>query len=155
MAEFGFMDQVEVRKPQAAVAGHDDLPPVLQEIERLIGLDLALKLVDGWGGLNLYIPEKLTKNHRLSRTIGLDAAQRLSGVYGGDTIIMPRAHQYKAVQRQIEVYTRHKAGEPVEKLAALFNVTWRAIYIMISRETTRRAKIRYNELMRERGRKVK
>ena len=145
---FGFMDQVEVKKPQAGVAGHDDLPPVLQEIERMIGLELTMKLVERWGGLNLYIPERMPKNHRLARTIGAEAAQRLSGAYGGDTIIMPRAHQYKAVQRQIEVFIRHKAGEPVEKLAAVFNVTWRAIYIMISRENIRRAKIRYSDLMR-------
>jgi Mor family transcriptional regulator len=150
---FGFMSEIEVKKPQAGVAGHDDLPPVLQEIERMIGLELTLKMVERWGGLNVYVPEKLPRNHRLARTIGLEAAQRLSDVYGGDTIIMPRAHQFKCVQRQIEVFQRHKAGEPVEKLAASFGVTWRAIYIMISRENTRRAKIRYSELMRERGRK--
>jgi Mor family transcriptional regulator len=152
MSEFSFYAEVPV-KEVARSSGHPDLPPVLQEIEGLIGHEATMKLVDRWGGLNLYVPESMPKNHRISRTIGADAAQALADVYGGDTINMPRAHIYHAVRRQMEIFRRHRSGEPVEKLAAEYGVTWRAIYKMVSRETVRLAKIRYAEMMRERGRK--
>ena len=153
MAEFDFFKDVPVATAHNDTAGHPDLPHALQEIEALIGFDATMKLVDRWGGVKLYVPSQIGGRHRIARAIGTEAAQRLSNTYGGDRIDMPRAHVYRVVRRQIEVYRRHKAGEPVEKLAAEYGVTWRGIAKMVERETRRRAKIRYDDHMRKHGRK--
>lgn len=58
------------------------LPGILDTINRLIGFELTLKIIDEFGGGDLHIPRQLSAEHPLARTIGLSAAQTLAAELG-------------------------------------------------------------------------
>lgn len=147
MNEFAFMAELPEVEPPCAEGVESVLPQVLKDIEAILGFQQSMRLSEAFGGRVVYVPEKIKAKHKLAKLLGMEDAQKLAKVYGGDSIDMPKAHIYHATMRQIEVTRRHKAGEPVEKLAAEFGVTWRGIYKMIERETRRRARARYREIM--------
>src|SRR5256885_13241472 len=55
----------------------DLLPPLLQDFERLIGLQPTMTLVQRWGGLRIYIPtpDKVTAEHPYAATIGVQRSE--------------------------------------------------------------------------------
>ncbi|MFN3734179.1 hypothetical protein [Comamonas testosteroni] len=63
----------------------DLLPPLLQEFERLVGLQATMALIQKWGGLRVYFPtlERATEDHPYAAVIGIDALLKLAGEYGG------------------------------------------------------------------------
>ena len=69
-----------------------DLPGVLREFERIVGLPATLRIVSIYGGVRLYVPRQMHAGHPLAVLIGVDAAQRLAEVYGGEEHFdIPRA----------------------------------------------------------------
>jgi len=60
------------------------LPGILDTINRLIGFDLTLRLIDEFGGGDLHIPRNIAEDHPLAKTIGIEAAHRLAGELGRD-----------------------------------------------------------------------
>lgn len=55
-----------------------------------LGIETALKLVGGWGGLTLYVPGCLeTPDPLIPAVLGADGADTLIQRYGGQTIRIP------------------------------------------------------------------
>lgn len=69
----------------------DLLPGTLREIAGLIGIPATMKLVDRYGGVRLYVPQKLDASHTLVIWIGAQNAQKLVDEYGGETLEIPKA----------------------------------------------------------------
>ena len=57
----------------------DLLPPILQSIAQIIGIQLTMELVRHFGGVRIYIPtpERATENHPIAKIIGLDNLKAL------------------------------------------------------------------------------
>ncbi|MGE4489134.1 MAG: hypothetical protein AB7E95_06290, partial [Kiritimatiellales bacterium] len=66
MSEFSFMANV---KRTETVLQFDDhrqfLSPLLVDIQELIGMENMMKLVERWGGIDLYIPSTMSDDHRI------------------------------------------------------------------------------------------
>lgn len=60
------------------MTGHDDLPPLLAEIAEVAGLPAALKLAREKGGVECYIPARVSDDHWLVRCVGREAADKIS-----------------------------------------------------------------------------
>jgi Mor family transcriptional regulator len=154
MSEFGFMKEV----PVADVApdfgdDREGLSPMLRELETVIGLEATLLLVDQWGGVNLYIPQSVADGHAIVEKIGLDAAEKLAGYFGGDHIAMPKAEEYRRLQRDREIYQKKKAGTPAHVLAREYNLTQRHVWQILSTEGARIQRNKYQAMMKKRSSK--
>lgn len=78
------------------------MPLIIAEIERVAGIDAALKLSLAKGGRTIYTPYSVTADHWLARLLGLEAATKICEHYRvgntGARILIPIAKQ--AMQRR-------------------------------------------------------
>ena len=65
------------------------VPIEVSWLSRVIGASATLRLVEGHGGVALYIPHEVNQSSPLARMIGLDAARQLSAAYGGERRVVP------------------------------------------------------------------
>jgi len=63
---------------------------VFKEMARVLGDDVARRLVERHAGEVRHIPKRPAPEHPLARTLGLDAARRLGRHFGGVSLYIPR-----------------------------------------------------------------
>ncbi len=104
-------------------------------IARLIKVENALNLIDGFGGTKIYIPvrQALNVNSKLAQVIGFSNLQLLSDQLGNNHIEIPMgtpitvAMRNRAIRKQALTMSK-------EKLARKFSVTLRTIRSVINSE---------------------
>jgi Mor family transcriptional regulator len=106
----------------------EDLPGRLREIAERIGLPATIRLVEGWGGTRLYVPEKIEPHHLLAQRLGCEAARQLSRLYAREIIDIPRAVRAAKAIRDREIIERLDAGDSAPALARAHGLTERAIW---------------------------
>ena len=65
-----------------------DLPPLAQELVRLIGFGATLRLIELRPGLPTYVPKEADDDHPLA-TIGMGAFKKLVDAFGGESVTVP------------------------------------------------------------------
>lgn len=117
-------------KPWTALA-NDLLPERLQEIVRLIGLPLTLRLVERFGGLRIYIPAEATPEHHLAELLGMDAFAKLCKEYSADghglRFELPNAKRSLAAVRNAQIRDEFSSHKSIRDLAAEHKLTERHI----------------------------
>ncbi len=104
----------------------DLLPPLLQDFERLIGLQPTMALVQRWGGLRIYIPtpDKVTAEHPYATTIGVPALLQLAREYGGlPHFQLPRAARALQALRNQRIAADYATDKTARQLAAEHGIT--------------------------------
>jgi len=111
----------------------DDLPESAQDLVAIIGLRALLGLVERWGGLHLYVPERIPVDHPLVDIISLDAARKLSEIYGRDEIYVPACRHAvaRARDRHIRALYREQ-GWPAHRIAFSMNLTERHVWRILA-----------------------
>ena len=115
---------------------NDKLPAQVTKIASLIGLDLAMVLVehahnnDGTGVV--YFPRHPRPGQCLVRLVGLPAAIKLSTAYGGQTIILPKCRAVYRARRNAEVMRMAEAGMSNRNIAEAVNLTERQVRNVLS-----------------------
>jgi len=111
------------------------LPPALQEIVEACGLRAAMALVHHYGGVRLYVPEKLDSSHPIVKTMGQRGARGLSDLYARETISVPMATQAlrELRRRRIRAEYGHKSAA---QLAREHGLTERSIWRIVSDRDT-------------------
>lgn len=71
----------------------------LRDVGRLVGVEAALRIVETWPGVPLYIPAKIGPDHPIARAIGPEAAAKLSAEYPGETLEVPVALKWRLAMR--------------------------------------------------------
>lgn len=102
------------------------LPCSLQEMEQLIGTRATLLLVENYGGVRFYVPQKIRAEHDLAKLIGIEAAEKLAREYGGSTHEIPRALLASIDRRNIEIKNEYKSLSQ-RQLALKYKLTERQI----------------------------
>lgn len=102
------------------------LPITLQEMEQLIGTKAVLLLVAKYGGVRLYVPQKISAEHELAKLIGIDAAEKLARNYGGGTHEIPKALLASIDRRNTEIKNEYKMLSQ-RQLARKYGLTERQI----------------------------
>ena len=115
----------------------DDLPRILAEIARAIGLPDTLKLVEQFGGTLLYIPrrpEKLPARHPLLQLVGLDAARKLASLFGCERVLIPMASRALSgrLRRNVAIEADHQHLS-IAQLARKYSLHERSIRRILAR----------------------
>ncbi len=107
----------------------DDLQGQARQIADLVGLAAATVLAARYGGVRLYVPERIESDHCLVKLIGEDAAQRLARHYGGDRIEVPRCvDAFRRARNRALV--RDAASMSQRELALKYRMTERAVRLI-------------------------
>jgi Mor family transcriptional regulator len=98
-------------------AFHYALPQQLREMAQAVGISAVMTLVRWRGGVQFYVPQKVSAEHELVRKLGKRAAEWLVKNLGGDYLLVPRAVAMLRAQRDAEIVKRLNAGETAKELA--------------------------------------
>lgn len=85
------------------------LPDSVQQVAEVIGEEAALKLVNGWPRTAkasrpvVYVPARLTPDHRLVAILGWQTAERLVRVFGGDILFLATCASARRAGRDAEI----------------------------------------------------
>jgi len=104
----------------------DLLPPLLQDFERLIGLEATMAFVRHSGGLRIYIPtpERVTPDHPFAHVIGLGNLLKLAEVYGGEAHFqLPKAERALIQLRNARIAHAYATHKTARELAVEYHLT--------------------------------
>ena len=106
------------------------LPPLLQDFERLIGLQATLALVQAYGGLRIYIPTpaRAQPDHPIAKIIGHANLLALAEVYGAESHFqLPKAHHALVALRNSRIAKAYLTAKTALELAAEYGLTERHV----------------------------
>lgn len=92
-----------------------DLPYIVQDISNLIGMPLALKLVEHYKNGNMWVPKHYGPDHVLCKIIGHEAAIKLINSYGGDHIEIPKCERALNIIRNTLIRQSDKSNYQIAK----------------------------------------
>ena len=113
----------------------DLLPPLLQDFERLIGLEATMALVRQSGGLRIYIPtpERITPDHPFALEIGQANLLKLAEVYGGEAHFqLPKAERALIQVRNARIAHAYSTHKTARELAVEYHLTERQIVRIVA-----------------------
>ena len=103
-----------------------DLPPSVAEIADVIGRQKALVLAGACGGV-LYVPQRLTQDHKIAKLVGMEAGNRLVASFGGCVVYIATCAKLRASWRNDAIKRWHEDGVPKRALSELTGLTERQI----------------------------
>ena len=122
---------------QDAACSIELLPPLLQDIVRLIALQPTMALVAALGGVRVYIPteERATADHALAGIVGYDNLRKLAREYGGQSHFqLPKAtHALKAL-RNAEIARAYSQNKTARELALMHGLTEGQVVRIVAKE---------------------
>jgi hypothetical protein len=110
---------------QAFTVPIDLLPPLLQEFERLVGLQATMALVQKWG-LRVYFPtpERVTEEPPYAAVIGIEALLKLAEEYGGlPHFQLPKAERALQAVRNARIAAEYATNKTAREIAAEYGLT--------------------------------
>lgn len=102
------------------------LPPLLQDFERLVGLQATMALVQRWGGLRVYFPqpERVTPEHPYAAAIGVEALTKLASEYGGlPHFQLPKAERALQAVRNARIAADYASSKTARQIATEHGLT--------------------------------
>ncbi len=116
------------------------LPALVRDIERVAGLNVAIAIVNAFRGMEVSIPKGENNNisgkaafERIAAVCGRDAALAICNEFGGEVLSIPRCHALHVEMRGRAIRRAFDAGESVNTLAHRFDMTYRAIELILNR----------------------
>ena len=103
------------------------LPYVVQDIANIIGLENALKLVEQYKGIKMYVPSEFRSDHILCQLIGEANTVILIKNYGGETLDIPKCNAAILTVRNFYIRNSNKSQR---QLAIVHGLTVRQIRII-------------------------
>lgn len=103
------------------------LPPLLDEIAELAGLEAALALAEAAGGEKRYIPGDPTPDHWLTQACGAQAAAKIAYRYGGNLLEIPRGPAGSAAKTARRIRDMMEAGASSNEIARATGVVFRTV----------------------------
>ncbi|MDP2786632.1 MAG: hypothetical protein Q8O79_00935 [Pseudomonadota bacterium] len=102
----------------------DLLPGELRYIGERIGVEGALRLVEKWPGVRIYIPKAVGPDHPLAELLGLEDARTLCETYPGEGLDLPVALKWRLAMRNALIA---QSGQSQRALALGHRLTVRQI----------------------------
>jgi hypothetical protein len=111
------------------------LPETVLEMVELIGMPAALKIVESYGGVRLYVPQTIVPDHPLEQLIGRTNAEKLAARYGGEHHFdIPRCVEAARHARDDAIAAEFLAGASYRTLAQRYRLTERSIGNILTRK---------------------
>jgi len=127
---------LETPRPQTLAIHTTDLPPALREIADAVGLEAALRLIECWGGVRIYLPgpDRLTDDHILARGLGRPAAEQLCRHFGAGAYTVPRGLEALRAARDRAMRAEHADGRSARDLALAYRLSERRVWEILARD---------------------
>ena len=106
---------------------HGPVNTMLDDIAAEIGFTATMTLVAWYGGMHLYVPEKISEQHAIARAVGLRHAERLAAAHGGGMLFVPGAVSFDRARRDRMVADGVRRGMGTKQLASLTGLTERRV----------------------------
>ena len=107
------------------------LPPQVLKIAALIGLDLAMVLVEHAHGIDgtgfVYVPRYPKAGQCMVSLIGRHATETMTTAYGGRTIQLPMCRSIFRAERNSKLRNMASAGATVPAIAQAFHLSNRHV----------------------------
>lgn len=108
----------------------DDLPPSLADIAEVLGMRVAIGLLEHFGGLDVKFPQEPAPEHPVVKALGEEDALALCQFLGGGAMYVPRGR--KTGTKRAEVVALHKAGLRGAEIARRLHLTERYVRMLIN-----------------------
>lgn len=109
------------------------LPPQLRKIASVVGIGPAMKLLKARGGTRMRVPVPDAGWPLVAKLIGDEPASNLARVFQGtEHVDWPKLDKVAALVRNAEICTRKAQGESLMELALDYDLTTRAIQIIVA-----------------------
>lgn len=102
------------------------LPGIAGEIERVIGLDLTVRLLKRRGGCELHIPRR-AQGSLLAEIVGEDAAAKLAEAIGPGKVLLPCAHLRGQFARREDACKMLREGMSLQQVALACDMHTRTV----------------------------
>lgn len=108
----------------------------LGRLVELIGLPMALRLVDNFGGVPIYVPHpsRVKAHGKVAEVIGIEATQKLAAAWPSEHVMIPRGVEYLRRKRAAEIH-RKAGGSSVRELALEYQMTERNVYFVLANKS--------------------
>lgn len=105
----------------------------LGRLVELIGLPMALRLVDNFGGVPIYVPHlsRVKADGKVAEVIGIEAMRKLAVVWPSEHVMIPRGVEFLRRRRAAEIHAKQKAMS-VRELALEYEMTERNVYLILA-----------------------
>ena len=110
----------------------ENLPNLVIEVIDIIGRGPAEQLVEQFGGVRVFIPRTIGRDHKIAKIIGIEPALKLSMHFGGEVLSIPKCRSMRVHTRNKEIVAAYQQGAKVNDLARSYDVTDRQIYSILS-----------------------
>lgn len=112
------------------------LPKIIRDVATVIGTKGAKKLMETYGGVRIFIPKKMSNQHKLAVMLGPNLAKKMSMHFGGESIQVPKGAAVTRGIRNHEIVNLYGKGTRVCDLAMDFALTERQIYTILKKTAT-------------------
>ncbi len=102
---------------------------MLDELIEAIGEPAALKLVESFGGVRVYVPQMPEPEDVLSQLIGTEATLKLAQIYGGERLELPHPNS-----RRGKILSLRRMGLSVDSIALQAGCTRRRVFQVLAEE---------------------
>ncbi|MEN2979971.1 hypothetical protein P7L78_09125 [Tistrella bauzanensis] len=103
----------------------ESLPASLVDVAEALGVDVALALMDLYGGQDIQIPRRPRADHPVIKALGAEVGYALCHYLGGGRIYVPHGRQRRSARR--DVLTLQAAGRTRREIAILLGFSERHI----------------------------
>lgn len=110
----------------------DTLPNSIKELVEIVGITAAMTIVEQRGGIRLYVPIKVSKDHWLT-SIGQENFNALVKLYAGEEIEIPRCVEALTAVKHQMIKADADSGLTTTDIARKYNYTERGIRKAIRR----------------------
>lgn len=102
-----------------------DLPNSLQDIAETLGLNVALKVIEHFGGQEIKFPVRVRDDHEVCQALGKEDAAALCQFLGGSLIYVPHMRARRSIR--LDVLALEDAGRERREIARILGVSQRHV----------------------------
>ncbi|MFK5892852.1 MAG: Mor transcription activator family protein [Pseudomonadota bacterium] len=104
-----------------------ELIPSLSKLSQVISISAIYKLIEHFGGSDIYTPKNPKKDSKLCHVIGIVELRKLSKAFPGVELPIPRFQRLLLKKRNQQIVLERAQGMAIKDLAKRYNLTSRHI----------------------------
>jgi Mor transcription activator family len=107
------------------------VPQSFTDLVEAVGHDMAMVIVNTYGGTRVCVPKVFKALHPLTELLGIEQARRLSEQLGGMNLSIPSLRKQRLQERNVEIRREYDGGTTVRELVRKYELTDRQIYTIL------------------------
>lgn len=109
----------------------DDLPASLRDVAEVLGLRVAIALIEHFGGLEIKLPIKPRPDHPIIKALGARDGNALCAFLGGGSMYVPHN---RTTSTRADILKLESEGKDRAEIARILGISQRHVRRMANRE---------------------